>query len=422
MSSVPGIEYLYGPSLEEISIPQISLIRKFMPFSTYLRYIETNAAQYEKIKTYTAQQIIETGITQEMVDSLNNEYHHMFVSGAHILDGEEVVEDMTLHPTVLNILKQYLLPKLTRKVYVTFVTEHRKSRFVHPKIVEKCMNDKIRYEGGLIMPGFDRPVATTILTPGENGRMISCVSGGRFSNFHSVKTAGMTLRSLGCNPDVVPDIAGDTPIDAVEKFVHLFKSFATVQYPDVMGVTGKESENRETFEKLKAETVPKHQKSLGGAKYTFLNAEKYSEFSKEGNAKIMAGNIVTRIALGDHELWDYVLNNASIEHTVMEAAHHGAELGFSGPYFDYAWTSVGGMPGVFLEPDTVVDGVPRTCFFERGITLVVQATAGDKEALKALGLTERLSSENMQKSAALIWETCFRDLARVAAACACACA
>ena len=111
------------------------------------------------------------------------------------------------------------------------------------------------------------------------------------------------------------------------------------------------------------------------------------------NLKIMAGNLVTHIVLGDKNLLELINKNRFLANKVVEAAMHGAELEFSGPHHDFAWTSVGGDPCVFNEPDTVKDDKERTRYFELGIKLVEGALAGDPHLLVELGLRVPLGGE-----------------------------
>ena len=62
------------------------------------------------------------------------------------------------------------------------------------------------------------------------------------------------------------------------------------------------------------------------------------------------------------ELNQLINKNSLLANKVVEAAMHRAELKFSGQQHDYAWTSVGGDPGVLSEPDPVKDYKEQTRF------------------------------------------------------------
>ena len=403
-----AFEHLYGPKFVSVTPEQIQEIKKSMPLDEYMRYIEVHAVPYGNIPTYAGENMKHSlFIATEVVEGVKEGVNHMFVSGAFKLEGGETFEHLDVLLPVMENLRTKLLPKLDRKVYIQWTLPDKTSRLVHPKTIKKCISGETRFEGGLVMPGFPRPVCTTILDPSDLS-MTTCVCGGLYSNFNKVKTEGVTFRALGCDPSVVPDRLLDCTLDAAEKNVHAMKILAAVEYPDVFGAPGMRAENEKIWDDFKAEAVPKKQKKLGGQ--VKLNGPKFFAFAPRVNPKIMAGNLVTRIALGDKDLLELINKNRVLANKVVEAAMHGAELEFSGPHHDFAWTSVGGDPGVFSEPDTVKDDKERTRFFELGIKLVEGALAGDQHSLVELGLREPLNGEITTAHAAAIWDQCYRDL------------
>lgn len=424
MNSVANVSRMYGPKFADSTTAKedFEYIQKKMALSDYLRYTEDHAAPHALIRTYVSDELLDSGFPKDIFEYLSTETPHVFVRGTYVLtergDGsgeQDALEDPAHFVPLLVLLKGRLLDRIGRKVYVTHVLAEKSSKLVHPTTVQRCMDGNTRFEGGFVMPGFDKPVATTILDPAGK-TMVTVVSGGVFGNFNALGGDELTPRLLlvlGRCQRAAPARLANVTLRSGEQLIHLFKAFAAVEYPAAFGAEGKTEENFETLEMLKDEPRCKGQKKLG--QQVRLNGERFFAVQPLVNPKIMALALVLRMANKDGVLTALVLANVFHGHRVVEGAMHGGDGGFSGPHHDFAWTSVGGAPGVFLEPDTVQDDTPRKRFFELGIALVQGAWDGDQPALTALGLDAALDATNMMDSAARIFMTVCDDLAAAAA-------
>jgi hypothetical protein len=436
----PNISDSYGPKFAEIKTTRedFEIIKKHMPLFDYLRYIEENSTLHSDINTCSTEELLKTGISQIDLQHLNwkshllkygvpqsevderREFSHLFITGTHRLvergDGSremDPVENAHVFVPIMVMLKETLLPKLEHKTYVTHMLPEKTSKLVHYKTVHRCMINKTRFQGGFVMPGYDKPVATTILDP-VHKTIVTVVAGGLFGNFNVFASAitPRRLMALGSCAGAPPARLIDVPLQSGEHALHLFKAFAAVEYPAAFGAEGYDELNLYTFECLKTEPLCKKQKKLG--QQVKLNGPRFFAIQPKVNPKIMALGLILRMSQRDGELVALFLANVFHGHKVVLGAMHGGEGGFSGADHDFAWSSVGGAPGVFLEPDTVEDGTPRKRFFELGIAHVENAWRGDPAALAELGLSDKLTQNNLVESAARIFITVCDDLAREA--------
>ena len=330
--------------------------------------------------------------------------------------------------------------------------------YPHPKILKAVEEGKYTLKGGFWPAGQKMPEQTIVVEGGELTTNLMCSV---YSNFKTVQTKGITARSLGCNPDIVPAVAMDVEFLSAEHAIQLAKVQAAhgladkymdlevsdanftratdnlakfQQQPLKRKVEGstKAEQVVEFCEKiyvlLSTEAEFKNQKKLGqlpplkGAWFSTVQGtaiDQFRNFDKSSLPKLGANSIMQafvillRVFGGDKALYDRLLFDIESNNVPVESAMHdpvkadkpaegASKFLFSGLFPDRVWGKVCGCPRYVVKPDGLVhsDGKPQTGHLGNGAELVRQAIKGDQDVLDFFGLDAPLTEDNMQAAAA----------------------
>ena len=376
----------------------------------YLEGVRRFAGPYDTIGRFnvhdSAELMLETALKSiEACDCV-------FVTGVYTKGPEGVVEIMPNYSKIMRFLRSNLIPALTgtKKAYIIFLGP-KESKAPHPKIIKGLLDGSLTLEGGLVIPGYDQPAAVTIITPG-NPEMVTGVMGSIASNFHKFLRSDLTPRSIGCVPHRLESESHDLidyPIRSPEQVIHLFKAAAAHLKPKYRQ-PGSEAVCQQVFEELKTEEDCKKQKKLGRSTKP---SDLWFATSNKVNPEIMALNLALRVTCGDKALLEFMQVNREVNNRIVEAAIHGGDGFFSGDARDLAWGSMGGSAQVCFKPDLLIGQNDKIKgFFGKGIALMQDAMSGCPDAKEELELRSPPNQENMMESAAIIFETVWKNIIR----------
>jgi hypothetical protein len=328
--------------------------------------------------------------------------------------------------------------------------------YPHPKLLKALEEGKYTLKGGFWPAGQQMPEETIVAEGGKRKTNLMCSV---YSNFNEIKTKGITARNLGCNPDIVPNVAMDVEFQSAEHAIQLAKAQAAVGFPEkYMDLEASDATLEKAMNGLnslkgtptlkrkaeKAELIAEHcnevyvllstekdfkkQKKAGqlpllkGAWFPLVQGTaivECSDFNKSNLPKLGANSIMQAFvillrvfggdkALYDRLLFDIVSNNVPVEsamHDPVKAekpAEGASKFLFSGLFPDRVWGKVCGCPRYVSQPDGLVhsDGKPQTGHLGNGAELVRQAIKGDQDVLDFFGLQAPLTEDNMKAAAA----------------------
>lgn len=369
--------------------------------SQYMEAMEKYAGPYDKISTFDVNDSDEHKL--ETLTKSCAACGCVFVTGVYHTRPEGTQEHMESYEKIIAFLRLKVATRITEKAYVIYLGP-KDSKAPHPKILKGLLDGKLTLEGGLVIPGYLQPAAVTIITPGEP-EMVTGVMGSATSNFHAFQEADLTPESMGCHG--LPEQLMRYPLHSAEQMIHWIKASAP-HFFETMRQADTETLCAEVFEALKTEKDCKKQKKLGRA--TKPNT-KWFALSDTINPKVMALNLILRMACGDANLARFMQINKMYKNRVVEAAIHGPEESFTGDARDLVWGSMGGSAQVCFKPDALVGKDDKIKgFFGQGVALAGLAMDGDKETLASLGLAEAVTKENMRASAARTLEKIWADI------------
>lgn len=388
--------------------------------------------------------------------------HMVLVTGVMHNTSDGVMEQKEEFQRLIGCIKT-VTKDTDGKNYIHILGPH-KTAYPHPKLLKALEEGTYNLEGGFWATGQQMPEETIIAEKMINGEVefttnLMCSV---LSNFHLTKTAGITARSLGCNPEKVPREAMDVAFLSAEHAIQLAKAAAVLAFPTIyMDLEASDSNLERAIEgvdKLRGGTLKRRieggksdriinhcaevytllstastfetQKKLG--QYVILSKRwfdvvggtpliKYrnfdaSDLKKLGTNSIMqAFAIMLRVHGGDVELYDRLVFDIETNNVPVESAMHDpvkasagseAKYLFSGRFPDRVWGKVCGCPRYTVKPDSLIhkDGKPQVGHLGNGAELVRQAMKGDKDVLAFFGLDAPLTLDTMRAGAAAAFD------------------
>jgi hypothetical protein len=372
------------------------------------------------------------------------------VEGAGVMEKEEEFE-------MLVKSAKLAVEGMPGKYYIHILGPH-KTAYPHPKILKWLEEGKFTLEGGFWAPGQQMPEQTIVAEVPVEGavQLTTNLMCSIYSNFNTILSK-VTPRSLGCNPNIVPEIAMDVEILSAEHAIQFAKAIAALAFPekymnlqvsdaDFMKAMdkAKTSDLKRKLEGERSEQIIKHcedvfallakadkfdvQKKLGQtailtkAWFSMVAGtpvESYRNFTASDLEKFGANNvmqafvIMLRVHGGDLALYDRLVFDIESNNVPIEAAMHdpvkaekpvegSSKYLFGGAFPDRVWGSIAGCPRYTVKPDGLVstDGKPQIGHLGNGAELVRQMMKGDQHVLDYFGLDALLTFETMDAGAA----------------------
>lgn len=191
------------------------------------------AAKYTTDKQLVTISVTCENLKEEMKSALESTAKAVMVSGVMHTTEDGVMEIKENYETLIGCIAE-VVRSIVGKCYIHVLGPH-KTPYPHPKLLKMLENGTYNFSdnaGGLWAPGEDMPEETIIAeVVGGEVEMTTGLMCSVLSNFNTIKTAGITPRTLGCNSDKVPKEAMDVAFLSAEHAIQHAKAVAVMAFP-----------------------------------------------------------------------------------------------------------------------------------------------------------------------------------------------
>jgi len=217
------------------------------------------AAKYTTDKQLEIIDVTSENLKDELESALEKSQAVM-VNGVMHTTNDGVMEIKEKYETLVECVAEVIgsMSKGT-KCYVHMLGPH-KTPYPHPKLLKSLENKTYTFynNSGLWAPGQPMPEETIMAEVSGEGevKMTTGLMCSVLSNFNNIKTAGITPRTLGCDPNKVPKEAMDVAFLSAEHAIQHAKAVAVMAFPErFMKLDADDAvviKTMESFEKIKS--------------------------------------------------------------------------------------------------------------------------------------------------------------------------